>query len=61
MEENVWNEYYILMELDHPNIIKVIDCCDDTRQFCLIMELCTGGDVLNTVIENVRLTESAGR
>lgn len=35
----------ILKELDHPNILKVYDLFQDNKNYYLITELCTGGEL----------------
>ena len=37
------NEIKILKEIDHPNIIKLVDVKETTNFFYLVMELCNGG------------------
>ena len=39
------NEISILKEMDHPNIIKLIDVKDTTKYYYLVMEYCNGGDL----------------
>lgn len=40
------NELEILQQADHPNIIKLLQCYEDSNYVHLVMELCTGGDLL---------------
>ena len=37
------NEINILKEIDHPNIIKLIEVHETTQHYYLVMELCNGG------------------
>ena len=37
------NEIKILKEIDHPNIIKLVDVKETTNFYYLVMELCNGG------------------
>ena len=39
------NEIDILKQVDHPNIVKLIDVYEDTNTFSLVLELMTGGEV----------------
>ena len=39
------NEINILKEMDHPNIIKLIDVKNTTKYYYLVMEYCNGGDL----------------
>jgi serine/threonine protein kinase len=45
------NELKILEEVDHPNITKVLELLEDKLNFYVVMELITGGDLLNKVTE----------
>jgi calcium-dependent protein kinase len=44
-------ELQFLHLLDHPNIIKVYETFEDEKYFHLVMELCTGGDLLERILE----------
>lgn len=39
------NEIDILRRLDHPNIVRAYDTFEDAKQLCIVMELCSGGDL----------------
>lgn len=39
------NEIDILKQVDHPNIVKLIDVYEDEKTFSLVLELMTGGEV----------------
>jgi len=39
------NEIDILMQVDHPNIVKMQDVYDDEDHFYIVLELMTGGEV----------------
>ena len=38
-------EIEILKQVDHPNIVKLIDVYEDQESYFLVMELMTGGEV----------------
>jgi calcium-dependent protein kinase len=44
-------ELQCLHLLDHPNIIKIYETFEDEKYFHLVMELCTGGDLLERILE----------
>ena len=50
---SIENETKILSQLNHPNIIKLYNYFKVDNSFCLIMELCEGGD-LSKLIEQKR-------
>ena len=39
------NEIDILKQVDHPNIVKLIDVYEDDSTFSLVLELMLGGEV----------------
>ena len=44
-------EISIMIQLDHPNIIKLYEYYETETFIYLIMELCTGGELFDTIIE----------
>lgn len=46
------NEINILSMLDHPNILRLFEIFEDQKKFYLIMELCTGGNLLSRMSKN---------
>ncbi|CAG9316326.1 unnamed protein product [Blepharisma stoltei] len=51
------NELEILQQADHPNIIKLFQCYEDSNYVHLVMELCTGGDLLEDFLRKGVLDE----
>ena len=51
------NEINILKSLDHPNVIKLYETYEDDRNYYIIFELCKGGELFDTIIENGYFTE----
>mmetsp|Transcript_88907 Transcript_88907/g.252078 ORF Transcript_88907/g.252078 Transcript_88907/m.252078 type:complete len:414 (+) Transcript_88907:2-1243(+) len=43
--------------MDHPNIIKLYETFEDTRNIYLVMELCSGGELFDRIIESGHFTE----
>lgn len=50
-------EIEVMLALDHPNIIKLFQTFEDSRCIYLVMELCTGGELFDRIIEVGHLTE----
>ena len=50
-------EISIMKQLDHPNVIKLFETFEDHRNIYLVMELCTGGELFDRIIELGHLTE----
>jgi calcium/calmodulin-dependent protein kinase I len=40
-------EIDILKQMDHPNVVKLIDVFEDDRHWCLVMELMEGGELFD--------------
>jgi len=50
-------ELEILRLADHPNIVKHFETYEDEKYFHLVMELCTGGDVLDRLLQTGSMSE----
>jgi len=51
------NEIDILTHVDHPNIVKLFEVFEDHDSYSLVMELMTGGELFDTIIEKEKYTE----
>jgi len=47
----------ILKRLDHPNIVKFYETYQDDKFFYLVMEYCSGGELLERIVEKGKLEE----
>ena len=43
--------------LDHPNIVKFYETYQDDKFFHLVMEYCSGGELLERIVEDGQLRE----
>jgi calcium-dependent protein kinase len=50
-------EISILQQLDHPHILKLYEYFEDAKNFYVITELCTGGELFDKIIEKEAFTE----
>jgi calcium-dependent protein kinase len=50
-------EIAIMKIMDHPNIIKLFESFEDHRNIYLILELCTGGELFDRIIDSGHFTE----
>lgn len=46
-------EISIMIEMDHPNIIKLYEVFEDNRYIYLIMEECVGGELFDRIIDRI--------
>jgi len=53
----VQNEIQILSELDHPNVVKMIEFFETKDQIFIVMELMKGGELFDRIIEKEQFTE----
>ena len=48
----------MLQGLDHSNIVKYYESYDDAKYFYLVMEYCSGGDLLQGIVnQNKAMSE----
>jgi calcium-dependent protein kinase len=55
--ERFKREIAIMKTMDHPNIIKLFETFEDHRNMYLVMEVCTGGELLSRIIEAKKFHE----
>jgi len=46
-----------MKDLDHPNIIKLYEAFEDSRNVYLVMEVCEGGELFDRIIDKGCFTE----
>ena len=51
-------EIQIMKGLDHPNIVKLFEIFEDVKNIYLIMELCTGGELFDRIINDGSFSEA---
>jgi len=56
--EQIHQEYKILMEIDHPNIIKLYEVYESESCIFLVLEYCQGGELFDMINEKGKLMES---
>lgn len=54
-------EITIMRQIDHPNIIKLLDVFEDDRHWCLVMELMTGGELFDLILKRDQFSEIEAR
>jgi len=48
-EKLLFEEVSILMKLDHPNIIRIFHVYQEPRNFVIVTELCSGGELFERI------------
>ncbi|CAD5115598.1 DgyrCDS4558 [Dimorphilus gyrociliatus] len=56
-EESLENEIQVLRRLKHPNIVQLFDVYEDAKRVYLVMELVTGGELFDRIVEKGSYTE----
>lgn len=56
-EERLLEETAILMDIDHPNIVKLYEIFSDTYSYYLVSEYCEGGELFEKIKLASILTE----
>jgi serine/threonine protein kinase len=51
------NEIDILKQVDHPNIVKLIDVYEDDSTFSLVLEMMLGGELFQQILEKASFSE----
>jgi len=55
--DKIMQEFKVIRKLDHPHICKAYECYPDVQNIYFVMELLTGGTLLDTLSRQKKLTE----
>ncbi|XP_015435982.1 PREDICTED: calcium/calmodulin-dependent protein kinase type 1 isoform X2 [Dufourea novaeangliae] len=56
-EDSLENEIKVLRRLMHPNIVQLLETFEDKHKVYLVMELVTGGELFDRIVEKGSYTE----
>ncbi|OMJ74518.1 hypothetical protein SteCoe_26520 [Stentor coeruleus] len=56
--QTFFNEVSVLRTLDHPNILKLYEFYQDDKNYYLITEFCSGGELFDRIISQGSFTEA---
>jgi len=56
-EDSLENEIKVLRRLKHPNIVQLLETYEDKSKVYLVMELVTGGELFDRIVEKGSYTE----
>ena len=59
LRKRIMTEVEIQRKLDHPNIVKIYEFHEDEFNLYLVMELCSGGELLDSIEKSGCMSESA--
>lgn len=58
---NILKEVQIMRQLDHPNIVKLIDFSESSQYYYIILELCPGGELFHQIVRLTYFSEDLSR
>ncbi|KAL1652077.1 MAPK-activated protein kinase Srk1 [Diplodia intermedia] len=58
---NILKEVQIMRQLDHPNIVKLIDFSESRQYYYIILELCPGGELFHQIVRLTYFSENLSR
>ena len=47
--------------MDHPNIVRLYEFYDEPNYYCLVQEVCSGGELFDAIIKSGKFRESTAR
>ena len=54
-------EIAAMKQLNHPNVLRLVDVMETAKQFYLVIELATGGELLDQITDQKRFSEDTAR
>lgn len=60
-KNKVMQEFSILKQLRHPSVIRLYETFESAKHILFVMELCSGGDLLNYVRKRKKLNENMAK
>ncbi|KAJ9658305.1 MAPK-activated protein kinase Srk1 [Coniosporium apollinis] len=58
---NILKEVQIMRQLDHPNIVKLIEFSESRQYYYIILELCPGGELFHQIVRLTYFSEDLSR
>ena len=50
-----------MRQLDHPNVVKLIDFSESRQHYYIILELCPGGELFHQIVRLTYFSENLSR
>lgn len=58
---NILKEVQIMRQLDHPNVVKLIDFSESRQYYYIVLELCPGGELFHQIVRLTYFSEELSR
>ncbi|KAK7549154.1 calcium/calmodulin-dependent protein kinase-like protein [Phyllosticta citricarpa] len=58
---NILKEVQIMRQLDHPNIVKLVDFSESRQYYYIVLELCPGGELFHQIVRLTYFSENLSR
>ena len=58
---NILKEVQIMRQLDHPNIVKLVDFSESKQFYYIILELAPGGELFHQIVRLTYFSEDLSR
>jgi len=58
---NILKEVQIMRQLDHPNIVKLVDFAESRQYYYIILELAPGGELFHQIVRLTYFSEDLSR
>ncbi|KAK2744621.1 hypothetical protein FQN57_004226 [Myotisia sp. PD_48] len=58
---SILKEVQIMRQLDHPNIVKLVDFSESQQFYYIILELCPGGELFHQIVRLTYFSENLSR
>jgi calcium-dependent protein kinase len=56
-QEKLFEEVNILMNQDHPNIVRLFHLYEDSKNYVMVTEYCSGGELFERIQKNTAFSE----
>lgn len=58
---NILKEVQIMRQIDHANIVKLIDFSEARQYYYIVLELCPGGELFHQIVRLTYFSEELSR
>ena len=58
---NILKEVQIMRQLDHPNIVRLVDFSESRQYYFIVLELCPGGELFHQIVRLTYFSEDLSR